>query len=157
MPRPDNPGVRFPPPFLFVAGLLVGWALDRYVRGLPLGSISRDGADAVGGTLVGAGLVLMAWGMITFRRAKTAIIPMFPATGIVRGGPYRFTRNPMYLGFTVTYIGSSLAMYTAWPLILLPLVIWLLHRFVIVREEAYLSRAFGKEYDTFRSEVRRWL
>ena len=151
-----HPGVRFPPPALFVAGLLLGWALDRGVRAIPLPALGATAAP-LGAALVLLGLALVAWGIATFRRARTAIIPHYPASRIVDGGPYRFTRNPMYTGFTIVYLGLAALMRSAWPLLLLPLVLAALVRLVIAREERYLSAAFGAEYDAYRARVRRWL
>lgn len=76
---------------------------------------------------------------------------------MVTNGPYRFTRNPMYLGFTLLYLGAAFWVNTAWPVILLPLVLAVMHYGVIVREEAYLERVFAEEYRTYRQRVRRWL
>lgn len=105
--------------------------------------------------IVGVGLA--AWGMVTFRRARTAVIPHHAASQLVASGPYRFTRNPMYVGLTIVYIGGAVVLNSAWPLILLPVVLILLAHFVVVREEQYLSDAFGDEYAAYRSRVRRWL
>ena len=151
-----DPGVRFPPPILFVAGLLAGWLLDRFVQPLPISRIPGR-FDVVAGALIPAALALMASGVMTFRRARTAIIPHKPASRLVQSGPYRFTRNPMYTGFTIVYVGISLLMNAFWPLILLPLVLFLLVRLVISREEAYLHSTFGAQYDEYRSRVRRWM
>ena len=152
-----NAGVRFPPPLYYVAGLLAAWSLDRYVKAL---SFSHPGVPALataGWALTVAGVCLVGWGMATFRRAHTAIIPNQPASRIVTSGPYRFTRNPMYTGLAIAYGGVALLMNSAWPLILLPLVIALLVRFVISREEAYLRHAFSTDYGAYSARVRRWL
>ncbi len=155
-PVSDHPGVRFPPPLLFVAGLGGGVLLHRawpavLVPGVPLVRL------LVAWGLVAAGLGLALWGIVTFRRARTAVFPHFPASRIVSRGPYRFTRNPMYVGLTLLYLGLGLWVNSLWPVVLLPLVLAALVRFVVRREEAYLSRAFGAEYDAYRARVRRWL
>ena len=151
-----SPGVRFPPPLLYVAGLVTGWILDRRVRALPLIGDPDVVAD-FGMLLVTLGLALTVWGMLTFRAARTAIIPMRGASRLVKQGPYRFTRNPMYTGFTLMYLGATALMYSAWPLLALPIVVALLIRLVIEREEAYLQDAFGADYSDYRARVRRWL
>jgi len=152
-----HPGVRFPPPTLFVAGFLIGWLLGRKFP-LPL---FRGDASGVGGVigvvLVGLGLALVFWGLLTFWSRRTGILPHHPASQIVRAGPYRYTRNPMYTGMAAAYVGVTLVMGDAWPLLLLPFAIWLLVRLVIAREERYLASAFPDEYDAYRREVRRWL
>jgi len=150
-----NAGVRFPPPFLFVAGILLGWALNRLVHPLPLTTAS---ALPAGGTiLIVIGMALAISGIITFHRAHTAVVPNQPASRLVQEGPYRFTRNPMYTGLTLTYLGVTVWLNSIWPLVLLPLVLFLLVRLVIQREELYLASAFGAEYDAYRARVRRWL
>ena len=157
--KPANPGVRFPPPFFFIAGLLLAWLFERRIHGLPLalqaGSLStlRD----VGYLLVLIGVGIAAWGMVTFSRAHTAIIPMKPASSLVETGPYRFTRNPMYTGITVQYLGGAFLLNSGWAMIFLPVVLLLLYRFVIRREENYLSAEFGEAYTSYRSRVKRWM
>lgn len=155
-PAMQSPGVHLPPPLLFLGGLVTGWLLERFVRALPM---AGDGGAlrAVGTVLAVLGAALAAWGMITFRRARTAIVPLRPASRIVTNGPYRFTRNPMYTGLTLVYIGVSLYMNSAWPLLALPIVLALLVRLVVRREEAYLRGAFPDEYAAYQTRVRRWL
>ena len=109
-----------------------------------------------GFVLIVGGVALALWGAITFKRAQTAIIPHHPATRIVQHGPYRFTRNPMYVGFTSAYVGGALVLDMVWPLLLLAPSLWALRHFVIDREEAYLASAFGAEYEEYRAKVRRW-
>ncbi len=111
----------------------------------------------LGGACLAIGLCLVAWGMVTFRRAGTAITPHHSANRLVVSGPYRFTRNPMYTGLTIVYIGVSALLGSEWPLLLLPLVLFIVFHFVIEREERYLADAFGSEYAEFRRRVRRWL
>lgn len=152
----SDPGVRFPPPFIFVGGFLIGWLVDRWGRGLPL-SRGGVGLEQAGFAILVVGVVLAAWGIITFRRARTAVVPHHPASQLVTTGPYSFTRNPMYLGLTIAYIGGAGVINSGWPLILLPVVLILLVRLVISREERYLSDAFASEYGAYRSRVRRWL
>jgi protein-S-isoprenylcysteine O-methyltransferase Ste14 len=154
-----HPGVRFPPPLLFAAGFLAGWVVETRVTRLRL--VADAAADGplrwLGVLLLAAGLGLMFWGLVTFRRASTAVLPHRPASRLVIAGPYRFTRNPMYTGLTAAYGGLACLANVAWPLVLLPLVLVALVRLVVRREEAYLAHAFGAEYDAYRQRVRRWL
>jgi protein-S-isoprenylcysteine O-methyltransferase Ste14 len=153
----SNPGVHFPPPVIFVGGLLVGWIVDRYLYALPLSRFGGEMLPFLGILLVAIGVVLVGWGMMTFRRAQTAIIPNHSASQLVVEGPYRFTRNPMYTGLTIAYVGAAALLGSAWPLILLPIALVVLVRLVISREEAYLSDAFSSEYTAYRARVRRWV
>lgn len=153
----SSPGIRFPPPLLFIGGILLGWLLDRRWHALPLSSAHPRPLAFLGELLVGLGMALALWGIVTFRSAKTAIIPFHAASRLVTGGPYRFTRNPMYTGMTLVHVGASALLNSAWPLLLLPLALLVVRLRVIAREEAYLEGAFGAEYDAYRSRVRRWL
>jgi protein-S-isoprenylcysteine O-methyltransferase Ste14 len=140
-----------------VAGFLIGLALDRWTFSLRLGGISRSALVVTGWLLITVGGVLLLWAMLTFARAKTAILPSRSARTIVATGPFRYSRNPMYVGLSAIYVGLSLLMGMAWPLVLLPLVLLSLYALVVRREEHYLGHAFGDEYAAYRSRVRRWL
>jgi protein-S-isoprenylcysteine O-methyltransferase Ste14 len=155
----SGPGVRFPPPFLFVGGILAGWLLESRVHRLPLipESVPPIVSRALGYLLILIGLWIAGWGLMTFARAHTAIIPNKPASSLVDTGPYSFTRNPMYTGLTLQYLGIGIILNWGWSILLLPVVVFLLHRFVIRREERYLSEAFGESYDEYRARVKRWV
>jgi protein-S-isoprenylcysteine O-methyltransferase Ste14 len=155
--RLTSPGVWFPPPTVFVAGFLIGLALDRWVMRLRLDDVSRSVLVGGGWLLIACGLVILLWAMVTFLRAHTAILPSRPARSVVATGPYRFSRNPMYIGMSALYIGLSLLMSMVWPLVLLPVVLLSLYALVIRREEGYLGDAFREEYAAYRARVRRWL
>jgi protein-S-isoprenylcysteine O-methyltransferase Ste14 len=154
---PKHPGVKVQPPMLFVAGIVAAWLLGMLVPLRIVPDRAHDGATIGGTVLLVLGMGIVFWGAATFFRARTAIIPHYPASRIVSHGPYRFTRNPMYLGMTLAYVGFALILNWAWPLLLLPLVLWSLIALVIRREERYLSQAFGEEYLAYRSRVRRWI
>jgi protein-S-isoprenylcysteine O-methyltransferase Ste14 len=91
------------------------------------------------------------------RRAGTNVDPYEPATAVVTEGPYRFTRNPMYVGFTLMYVGISALANALLPILLLPAVQQLMRRGVIEREERYLERKFGDEYRRYKESVGRWI
>lgn len=158
-----SPGVRFPPPLLFVAGFAAGWLLDRAQRlriagdGNAGDGNARDAVVPLGWLAIVAGFGLMLWALSIFWRVRTGVIPHRPATQLVLEGPFRFTRNPMYVGMTLGYVGIALLTDRLWPLVLLPLVLVALYRLVVRREERYLGHAFGDEYAAYRARVRRWL
>jgi protein-S-isoprenylcysteine O-methyltransferase Ste14 len=102
-------------------------------------------------------LLLIGWAMSTFVRLRTPIVPIRPARALVEEGPFKLTRNPMYLGFTVLYLGIAFAANAFWPLVFLPEAIALTYLFAIRLEEAYLVREFGDAYKAYCSRVRRWL
>ena len=95
-----------------------------------------------------------ARGMLT---AKTSLNPNRPTTALVLSGPFRFTRNPLYLGLTVFYAGLMVVFELTWGLLFLPIVIWLITVWVIVPEEKYLEQKFGAEYLNYKTRVRRWI
>lgn len=152
-----NPGVWFPPPILFVLGFFMGLALNHFWP-LPLVPEPRPGALLwlSWGAIV-AGLSVIVSGLLTFRFKRTAIYPNQPATRLVQSGPYRFTRNPMYVGLTGTYLGIAVLTNLLWALMFLPIVLIVLQRAVIRREERYLTNAFGNAYHEYCQRVRRWL
>jgi protein-S-isoprenylcysteine O-methyltransferase Ste14 len=149
-------GVHVPPPFIYAAGVAAGWELNRW-RPLPItagASRIRELAGIVGVLLW---LAIFIAAAVAFRRARTTLIPNRPAAAIVTQGPYRFTRNPMYVSLVALYLGVTAMMNTWWPLILLPLVVIVIDRMVIAREERYLAGAFPAEYGAYARRVRRWL
>ena len=147
-----GPGVQVPPPLIFVAGFVLGWLMGGV---WPLGPASPV-IEVIGAVIAGAGLALVSWAMSTFLLAGTPIMPNRPATTLVTHGPYRYSRNPMYTALTLVYVGLALATATWWALVLLPLVLYVLHRAVIAREERYLTQAFGDAYRDYTRAVRRW-
>jgi protein-S-isoprenylcysteine O-methyltransferase Ste14 len=160
MPTRDHPGVFIPPPLFFVVAFLIGWAIDRR-RHAPIMRTDVGALYAIerglGWVLVAAGIALAIWAALTFRRAKTGIVPITPATTVVAEGPYRFTRNPMYVAMAVAYLGAALLFNSFWILLLLLAAVAGISLYVIPREERYLSSKFGDAYTSYRKRVRRWL
>ncbi|MHA3980304.1 methyltransferase family protein [Halovulum sp. GXIMD14794] len=136
----------------FVAALL-GWLLP--LRLLP--PLGLNGVALLGVVLVLTGGALAFWGKQTFEKAATNVNPHRPALRLVEGGPYRFTRNPMYLGIVVAELGLALALSLDWLVMLTPVIWALLHWGVVLREEAYLTRRFGQPYIDFLARTRRWI
>ncbi|HVM45875.1 MAG TPA: isoprenylcysteine carboxylmethyltransferase family protein, partial [Candidatus Thermoplasmatota archaeon] len=110
-----------------------------------------------GATLAAAGTALVLAGYATQTRAGTDPIPFHPTTRIVTHGAYRYTRNPMYLGFALATLGLAILADSAWALLAAPAGLVLVDRLVVVREERYLERKFGEEYLAYKRRVRRWL
>jgi len=152
-----GPNVRIPPPLIFVVGWLVAWLLNR-ARPFAIDSSGTSAwQTAVGGLALVAGLTFMFWGIVTFAALGTPIVPTRPARVLVEHGPYRFTRNPIYLGMTLAYAGLAVLLNLAWPLLVLPGVLVLLVLMVVRREERHLGATFGDAYRAYRRRVRRWL
>ncbi|MDE2149001.1 MAG: isoprenylcysteine carboxylmethyltransferase family protein [Gammaproteobacteria bacterium] len=155
----DKPGVAVFPPLFFAAALILALVLN-WLWPLPLAGRGALPALelALGLALVLAGAALLAWGRRTMLRAGTPIDPSQPTTAIITDGPFRHTRNPLYLSLILLFVGLSLIADTAWgPLLLLLAVLPVLHFGVIRREERYLERKFGDVYRAYRRRVRRYL
>lgn len=153
-----GPNVRIPPPVLFAMPLLTGFIVQHFVpTHLVSGADPARTLRLVGIAEIAIAIALMAWAASTFVRFRTPIIPIHRARALVNEGPFRLTRNPMYLGFTVLYIGITFVANAFWPLLFLPEAIVLTYLFAIKLEEAYLTREFGDSYRDYCSRVRRWI
>ena len=107
--------------------------------------------------LILGGLLLDGMAAGLFRRLGTAVEPWKPSTALATDGPYRFSRNPIYVGFAITYAGLAIAMDSPIALLMLIPCLVVIDWAVIQKEEAYLARTFGAEYEAYRKRVRRWL
>jgi protein-S-isoprenylcysteine O-methyltransferase Ste14 len=152
--KPDTSGIRVPPPVYYVGGFLAGVVLE-----LAFPTSWPPSGVRIAGTLLAAGawLALDGAAMAFFRRAGTSMVPMNPTTALVTSGPYRLTRNPMYLGMAFLYVAFAFGFGVMWALAFLPAVLVIVDRFVIAREEPYLERKFGPAYRDYKARVRRWL
>lgn len=154
--RGDHAGVVAPPPLIYLAFLLVGFGIGRLIDEPSLG-LATDWRRGLAFVLVIGGLLLDGIAAGTFRRLGTPPEPWKPTTALATGGLYRFSRNPIYLGFGLTYVGFAVAMDSPIALALLFPCLIVIDRFVIAREERYLSARFGAEYEAYKQRVRRWL
>jgi protein-S-isoprenylcysteine O-methyltransferase Ste14 len=147
-------GVRVPPPLYYVAGFLIGAGIEAAlpIERPPLVVTILFTAFGIAGWLALDGAA-----MLSFNRAGTSMVPIRPSTALVTTGPYRFTRNPMYLGMAFLYVALALGLGLVWPLIALPVALVAVDRLVIAREEAYLARRFGQPYRDYMEETRRWV
>jgi protein-S-isoprenylcysteine O-methyltransferase Ste14 len=152
----DGANVRFPPPLIYVAGLVLGIVADRSLS-LPRLDLSSTTRGAAGAVILVIGFAVMFAGAGLFMRRRTAILPFKPASSLVTSGILGWTRNPMYLGMTIFYVGLAIIFDSLTSLILLALVLLTVQTQVIAREEAYLERAFGDEYVAYKRRVRRWI
>lgn len=150
----DRPGVAFHPPFLVIALLVAGWTL-RQAQPFPV--LPAEVARPAAAMLAGASFLLSSWAATTMLRAGTNIPTHLPAKALVRTGPYRFSRNPIYLSLAIGFAALAAWLNTGWYLLMGLLFVGLMNAGVILPEERYLSRKFGARYERYRSEVRRWL
>lgn len=124
---------------------------------LPLRLPGTAVVTVLGGVLLVAGTALTAAGVAAVVRHRTALLPHHAVSTLVTSGAFRLSRNPMYTGFALAYLGGGLLLGSWWPLLTLPAVLVAVRRLVIDREERYLGSRFGDEYARYRQEVRRWL
>jgi protein-S-isoprenylcysteine O-methyltransferase Ste14 len=151
---PDRPGVAVLPPVLyggaFVVVLVLHWIW-------PLKIVRQPIAFWLGLVLLVPSLALAAWGRQTMHGAGTNISPLRPTISLVTSGPYRFTRNPLFVAITLLYLGLTMLLNSWWGMVLLAPVLLILHWGVVRREERYLELKFGDEYAEYRSRVRRYV
>lgn len=150
----DHPGVITHPPFLYGGALAAGGVLDWIV---PLPLLPTGSGFIPGVVLILVGVSLAVWCAVLFRRAGTNIPTHRPSTAVVDHGPYRLSRNPIYLGLTLVSIGIGLWVNSAWMLGLILPTLVIMQIGVIDREERYLEAKFGQEYLDYKRRVRRWL
>ena len=150
----DTPNIRVPPPPVYLLALLLGFLLDRRAH-VPI--LPRGVARVLGWPLVGGGMTLAVWFARTMRGTDTTIRIDKPVSSLVQDGPFRYTRNPGYVALTMIYAGIATLRNALWVILLLPLVVYVIERMVIEREERYLERTFGEEYLAYKARVRRWV
>jgi protein-S-isoprenylcysteine O-methyltransferase Ste14 len=156
-PETDSAGVRIFPPAVYLGGLVIGYALN-WLWPVPILPGDADPiVRIVGGALALAGIALMLLAVAAFRRAGTSPNPTVATSALTFDGPYRFTRNPMYLGMALLLAGLAGIGNALWPLLAVVPVVAIIQTQVIAREERYLETKFGEAYRAYRSRVRRWL
>ena len=157
IPEADRTGVRVFPPLVFLGAGGLALVIHRF---LPLHVLPVERAAPlriVGAVLAAAALSFAIWAVATFRRIGTTPNPAGGTTALVSGGPYRFSRNPMYASLVLLTMGAALAFDTLWPLFLLPFVVLVVRANVILPEERYLEAKFGQPYRDYKARVRRWI
>jgi protein-S-isoprenylcysteine O-methyltransferase Ste14 len=150
----DHADVKIHPPVLVSTLVLAAFFLNKL---WPLPFVFPKVLEWVGYALVLIGLGLTISAASGLLRARTTLDPHGSVSNIVTSGPYRFSRNPIYLGFVCLLIGFPFIFRMYWGLILSPLLIVLMNMLVIQHEEAYLEKKFGDMYTDYKSRVRRWL
>jgi len=150
----DAPQVRIIPPLVYLTGLVMGFVANLW---WPVKFMPDRMAWTTGGVLIVCGAALAGSALFRFKRTGTTVRPDRPPSALVIAGPYKFTRNPMYLGLTVAYLGIATAGQSVWALILLPVVLTIIQRRAIEPEEAFLKRRFGGDYIDYTKKVRRWV
>jgi protein-S-isoprenylcysteine O-methyltransferase Ste14 len=142
------------PPLWFALAIALMVALHGLV---PIARLVAGPWRLAGVLPILAGLALAIWGERRFKRAGTAVRPFEPSSALVEDGPFRLTRNPMYLGLLLVLAGLWILLGTLGPLLVPPAFFWLLQARFVVHEEAHMERHFGARYLDYRRRVRRWL
>ena len=153
VPQVANLGI-IRPPFVYLGSLALGLLLHF---AWPVWLVSRAVSGPLGGTAVLVAVALFLWAVRTFRTAGTPVPGNRPTTTIVRTGPYRCSRNPIYLSFSLLQLGVAFWVNSLWLLVTLMPAVALMSFVVIPREEQYLETRFPSDYLPYKTSVRRWL
>jgi protein-S-isoprenylcysteine O-methyltransferase Ste14 len=153
----DSPRIKFPPPLAFIGTLLAGWVLERWIGYpaipvIPYGVLHTFGMMAL---VLGAAIILTAQGL--FLRFKTDSRPWKADSNLIFDGVYKWSRNPMYLGMALVYLGIAMLNDSGTQLCLLVPLLFVIQKEVIEPEEAHLAGKFGEAYREYKAQVRRWI
>lgn len=150
----DSAHVKFPPPLMLLAMLLVGGILNRF---FPAPFVNETFRWPLGILFLIVGLGIILYSAKLFQKAQTKIEPWKTTSNIIQTGVYKYSRNPIYLSFVVIGLGVAFVANSLWIAISMIPLMWILNIFVIQKEEKYLATKFGSEYLDYKSRVRRWL
>ncbi|MEA2735007.1 MAG: hypothetical protein QOE14_1458 [Humisphaera sp.] len=142
------------PPVWFAISLVAMAALHVIA---PIAGIIPSRWNWIGVPLIVGGVVVTISGVRLFLRHRTGIIPFSPSTSLVTSGPYRFTRNPMYVGMVLALAGVAVTLGTLAPWVVIPIFAWWIRRRFIAHEETMMAETFGEEYVQYKRRVRRWM
>ena len=151
-----GPGVYIPPPLFYVLIFIVGLILQNKI---PIADalFQLRSIKVLGIIFLIIAAFFLARSLRQFFQSKNTVILIKPASSLQKTGIYGISRNPMYVGLAVVYLGITCFIGNWWNIILLPLLILIVQEYVIKREEKYLALEFGQQYEEYRSKVRRWL
>lgn len=154
---PRGRPAHIPPPLLFLVSYIAGEGLECVVPLALSRLVSIRSGEILGTFFLAVGVAVALVSIATFLIAKTTPVPYRRAAALVTWGPYRLSRNPMYVGVTLIYLGVAALRAVLWPVLLLPVPLVVLNYYVIPQEEALLRAAFGADYERYCARVRRWL
>lgn len=148
------PSPRFYPPVLLLMAVVLMVAL-HYV--LPVARWLAWPWRALGALPIAMALLVGFWGAVQFRRHDTTIIPFEQSTALIAEGPYRYSRNPLYISMTLILVGLWILLGSLSPVVVVPLFVWWISSRFIANEERHLEAQFGRTYLEYKTKVRRWL
>jgi protein-S-isoprenylcysteine O-methyltransferase Ste14 len=157
MLKPDHPAVVIRPPILFGGTLVFAFILEAL---FPLGPGMGEGTGrtvAAGLSIAVLGTAIVAMAINRFGQAGTNVPTREPALVLVETGPFRFSRNPIYIGFLLIYFGLATALTSVWAMLFLSVLLVVVHYGIVLREESYLAKKFGASYVSYKARVPRWL
>lgn len=155
--KSDRADVRILPPGVPLIAVLLGVVLNRFWPVIAF-DLPAPARYWIGGAILAVSIgVLILWPVALFRASGESEKPWKPTHHIVKDGPYRFTRNPMYLQMVIGCLAFAILLSNLWILLLTPACAYALQKLAIVPEEVYLEEKFGASYRDYKSTVRRWL
>lgn len=156
LPNKDGAKVRFPPPLVFLGAIIAGVIVQRMATPLSL-KVAAGIRLAVGVLILVCGTSLVISARIWFTRTRQSPIPWKPTPELILQGPYRFTRNPMYMGVTLLVIGLGLTVNNLWISLFAAPALMAVHFVAVLPEERYLAEKFGESYRNLLARVRRYV
>ena len=154
--KKDSPGVYIPPPLFYVVIFLIALFLQKKVAINDFVFHSQI-IKILGISLFVISLFFLVTSLRKFFLSKNTLILIKPASSLQTNGIYNISRNPMYVGLAIVYLGITCFIGNWWNIILFPILLLIVQEYIINREEKYLIRRFGQDYLDYKSKVRRWL
>ena len=154
--KKDSPGVYLPPPLIYVLTFIAAILIQKKIK-VDDQFFHLQVAKITGMAFLIFALVFLIKSLTQFFRTKNTLILIKPASSLQTNGIYKLTRNPMYAGLALVYLGISCFIGNWWNILLFPLLLLIVQNFVILKEEKYLERRFGQDYLDYKAAVRRWL
>ena len=154
--KTDSPGVYIPPPLIYVVVFLAAVFIQKKIS-IDDSTFHLQIVKITGVLFLIVSLFFMVTSLRQFFISKNTLILIKPASSLQTNGIYSITRNPMYVGLALVYLGISCFVGNWWNVILFSLLLLIVQEYIIKREEKYLLRRFGEEYAVYKAKVRRWL
>lgn len=149
-----GPGVRLHPPLIYGISILCGIGLDNlHTLPMPFGLHG----NLYGSFIIAIAIAIALWALVQFHREGTDVRPDRPDDVLLTSGPFRYTRNPLYIVLTLAQVTAAIWLNNLWVLLLTPVSVIIISRYAIAREESYLEKLFGQDYLEYKKRVRRWL